>query len=51
MPEDTTPHGEEAMHRPPDRAKIPQPKPTAEEPGPSSRRGLPPERAARVSAV
>lgn len=30
MPDDTTPHGGEAMHEPPDRAKIPQPKPGAE---------------------
>jgi hypothetical protein len=29
MPEDTTPHGGEAMHELPDRAKIPQPKPDA----------------------
>ena len=29
MPEDTTPHGGEAMHELPDRAKIPQPKPGA----------------------
>lgn len=27
MPDDTTPHGGEAMHAPPDRATIPQPKP------------------------
>lgn len=27
MPEDTTPHGGEAMHPLPDRAKIPEPKP------------------------
>lgn len=30
MPDDTTPHGGEAMHPLPDRAKIPQPKPGAE---------------------
>jgi len=30
MPDDTTPHGGEAMHVPPDRATIPQPKPGAE---------------------
>jgi len=30
MPDDTTPHGGEAMHAPPDRAKIPQPKPGRE---------------------
>ena len=30
MPEDTTPHGGEAMHELPDRAKIPQPKPAAD---------------------
>lgn len=29
MPDDTSPHGGEAMHPPPDRAKIPQPKPGA----------------------
>ena len=29
MPEDTSPHGGEAMHELPDRAKIPQPKPGA----------------------
>ena len=27
MPDDTSPHGGEAMHEPPERAKIPQPKP------------------------
>lgn len=27
MPDDPTPHGGEAMHPPPDRAKIPQPQP------------------------
>ncbi len=27
MPDDTSPHGGEAMHPPPDRATIPQPKP------------------------
>ena len=27
MPDDTTPHGGEAMHSPPDRATIPEPKP------------------------
>lgn len=27
MPDDTSPHGGEAMHEPPDRARIPQPKP------------------------
>lgn len=31
MPEDTTPHGGEAMHELPDRAKIPQPRPGAQE--------------------
>jgi hypothetical protein len=30
MPDDTTPHGGEAMHTPPDRARIPQPKPGRE---------------------
>lgn len=30
MPDDTTPHGGEAMHPLPDRAKIPQPKPGAQ---------------------
>lgn len=29
MPDDTSPHGGEAMHPLPDRAKIPQPKPDA----------------------
>jgi len=29
MPDDTTPHGGEALHPPPDRATIPQPKPGA----------------------
>lgn len=35
-PDDTTPHGREIMHELPERAKIPQPKPGAEndEPGP-----------------
>ena len=27
MPDDTTPHGGEALHQPPDRATIPQPQP------------------------
>lgn len=27
MPDDPTPHGGEALHRPPDRARIPEPKP------------------------
>jgi hypothetical protein len=31
MPDDTTPHGGEAMHPLPDRAKIPEPKPGAQE--------------------
>jgi hypothetical protein len=31
MPDDTTPHGGEALHPLPDRAKIPQPKPGAGE--------------------
>jgi hypothetical protein len=30
MPDDTSPHGGEAMHAPPDRASIPQPKPATE---------------------
>jgi hypothetical protein len=29
MPDDTSPHGGEAMHPPPDRAKIPEPRPDA----------------------
>ncbi|MBC5765023.1 hypothetical protein [Ramlibacter albus] len=29
MPDDPTPHGREVMHLPPDRARIPQPKPEA----------------------
>jgi len=29
MPDDTSPHGGEAMHPPPDRARIPEPKPGA----------------------
>lgn len=40
MPDDTTPHGGEAMHPPPDRAKIPQPKPGADDKEPlRERRG------------
>jgi hypothetical protein len=39
MPDDTTPHGGEAMHPPPDRATIPQPKPGRESDEPP--RGLP----------
>ena len=34
MPDDTTPHGGEAMHAPPDRARIPQPKPGRESDAP-----------------
>lgn len=34
MPEDRTPHGGEVMHPPPDRTKIPQPKPSGtDDPG------------------
>jgi hypothetical protein len=31
MPDDRTPHGGEAMHQPPERAKIPEPKPGSRE--------------------
>ena len=33
MPDDPTPHGGEAMHPPPDRATIPEPKPGARHDG------------------
>ena len=39
MPDDTSPHGGEAMHPLPDRAKIPEPKPGAEHEEPA--RGTP----------
>jgi hypothetical protein len=32
MPDDTTPHGGEALHQPPDRATIPEPQPRADSP-------------------
>lgn len=39
MPDDTSPHGGEAMHPLPDRAKIPQPKPGASGNAPAREEG------------